>query len=62
LLPFRVDKQNHVNKMTSYNLSLLFGPTLMKAPNPIQDLEDMQDQSKVVEYMIVNFESVFSTI
>ena len=32
----------------------------MKAPNPVQDLEDMQDQSKVVEHMIVNFEMVFS--
>lgn len=47
--------------MTSYNLSLLFGPTLMKAQSAVMDLEDMHNQAKVVEYMIVDFEIIFAT-
>jgi len=45
--------------MTSYNLSLLFGPTLLRAPNSLQDLDDMQPQAKIIELMIVNYNSIF---
>jgi len=54
-----VDQHHSVNKMTSYNLSLLFGPTLLRAPNSLQDLDDMQPQAKIIELMIVNYNSIF---
>jgi len=45
--------------MTSYNLSLLFGPTLMRAPTATRDLEEMHEQAKVIEHMILHCDKIF---
>ncbi len=47
--------------MTPKNLSILFGPTFFRAENTQQDMEDMYDQAKVVERLIVYYKGIFET-
>jgi len=55
----KIDQHASETKMTSYNLSLLFGPTLIKAPSAMQNLDDMLVQAKLIEHLIVHFRKIF---
>lgn len=54
LLVYRVAKQKSKNMMTEENLAIVFGPTLMRAPesDSLELLTDMKLQRLVVESLI----------
>lgn len=47
--------------MTHENLSIVFGPTLMRSVNPDQvlALKNSHKEQKIVEAIIANFSSIF---
>ncbi|XP_063787637.1 GEM-interacting protein isoform X2 [Pseudophryne corroboree] len=60
---FRVSERFEENKMSSNNLGIIFGPTLIR-PSPGQDkpmtyLLDSGYQAQVVEFLINNYEKIF---
>lgn len=54
LLVYRVAKRKSENMMNEQNLSIVFGPTLMRAPesDSLDVLNDMKSQRLVVESLI----------
>ncbi|KAM9312010.1 GEM-interacting protein [Gastrophryne carolinensis] len=60
---YRVSERFEENKMSTNNLGIIFGPTLIR-PSPGQDkpmacLLDSGHQAQVVEFLIVNYEKLF---
>ena len=60
-LPRRVDEMSSVNKMTAYNLSVVFAPTLMRSPSEDMSLvKDIPLQRHFVEMLILKHSVLFS--
>jgi hypothetical protein len=45
--------------MTAKNLSLVFGPTLLRGPDPSSEIFDMNFKNALVEYIIEHANSLF---
>lgn len=58
-----VAKHSHVNKMTATNLGVVWGPSLVKSPNPEISFTLADSGSKIglIEYFINNYETLFTT-
>lgn len=58
---FRVTQNEKFNLMNAENLAIVFGPTLMRAPDmdAITALNDVRYQRQVVEVLIKNEEALF---
>lgn len=58
---FRVTQNEKFNLMNAENLAIVFGPTLMRAPDmdAITALNDVRYQRQVVEALIKNEEALF---
>ncbi|KAF9184750.1 hypothetical protein BGZ51_003153 [Haplosporangium sp. Z 767] len=55
----RVAERDSVNLMTSKNLSVVFGPTLMRNPDPNREILDMTYKNMTIEYLILNTSDLF---
>jgi hypothetical protein len=58
----RVKDYESENLMTSKNLSVVFGPTLLRGPNSNTEILDMNFKNSVIEYIIENVNILFSPI
>lgn len=58
---FRVTQNEKFNLMNAENLAIVFGPTLMRAPDvdAITALNDIRYQRQVVEALIKNEDALF---
>lgn len=58
---FRVTQNEKFNLMSAENLGIVFGPTLMRAPNQdaMTALNDIRYQRQVVEVLIKNEDVLF---
>ncbi|WAR63765.1 hypothetical protein PtB15_17B366 [Puccinia triticina] len=50
----KIEKQSEHNKMTSQNLGVIFGPTLLRSANPNRQFSDMPFTAKIVELTVLN--------
>ncbi|EFP75423.2 uncharacterized protein PGTG_00754 [Puccinia graminis f. sp. tritici CRL 75-36-700-3] len=50
----KIEKQSEHNKMTSQNLGVIFGPTLLRSSNPHRQFSDMPFTAKIVELTVLN--------
>ncbi|CAG8515554.1 11590_t:CDS:10 [Racocetra persica] len=57
----RVRQQGADNRMNAKNLSVVFGPTLLRGPNPSNEIFDMNSKNMIVEYIIENVNTLFPT-
>ncbi|CAG8758001.1 1270_t:CDS:2, partial [Cetraspora pellucida] len=57
----RVRQQGADNRMNAKNLSVVFGPTLLRGPNPSNEIFDMNSKNMIVEYIIENVSTLFQT-
>ncbi|KAG0355550.1 hypothetical protein BGZ54_001106, partial [Gamsiella multidivaricata] len=55
----RVTELESVNLMHAKNLSVVFGPTLMRNPDPSREIMDMSYKNMTVEFLIVNTSELF---
>ncbi|WVR00219.1 hypothetical protein IAU59_007361 [Kwoniella sp. CBS 9459] len=55
----RVTSQSGVNLMTSQNLGVVFGPTLMRSADPNREFGDMAGKALSVQWMVDNAPHVF---
>ncbi|KAI8355635.1 hypothetical protein EDC96DRAFT_264281 [Choanephora cucurbitarum] len=55
----RIQKRHKENLMTSKNLAVIFGPTLLRAKDANRDLLEMNHKINVIEYILNHMESVF---
>ncbi|CAG8593943.1 9284_t:CDS:10 [Dentiscutata erythropus] len=55
----RVRQQGADNRMTAKNLAVVFGPTLLRGPNPNSELLDMASKNRIIEYIIENVNTLF---
>ncbi|KAG0013229.1 hypothetical protein BGZ80_011211 [Entomortierella chlamydospora] len=55
----RVTEHEKVNLMTPKNLSVVFGPTLMRNPDPTREISDMVYKNMTIEFLIVNTFDIF---
>ncbi|PLW09513.1 hypothetical protein PCANC_24194 [Puccinia coronata f. sp. avenae] len=55
----KIEKQSEHNKMTSQNLGVIFGPTLLRSSNPNRQFSDMPFTAKIVELTVVNRAQLF---
>ncbi|WVQ67092.1 uncharacterized protein L199_005286 [Kwoniella botswanensis] len=55
----RVTAQSSVNLMTSQNLGVVFGPTLMRSADPNREFGDMAGKALSVQWMVDNAPQVF---
>ncbi|KAF9541217.1 hypothetical protein EC957_003293 [Mortierella hygrophila] len=55
----RVTELESINLMTSKNLSVVFGPTLMRNPDPSLEILDMTSKNLTIEFLIVNTRKLF---
>ena len=57
---YRIHLLSAHNKMTAQNLSVVFAPTLMRAPDGSSSLiMDLPIQRNFIEYLIVKNETIF---
>ncbi|KAH8917218.1 RhoGAP-domain-containing protein [Atractiella rhizophila] len=56
----RVHLASEENKMTSSNLGVVFGPTLLRSSNPAREFSDMGSKAKIVEVLVENAVQLFS--
>ncbi|KAI1320641.1 hypothetical protein EDD11_000164 [Mortierella claussenii] len=55
----RVTEHDSVNLMHAKNLSVVFGPTLMRNPDPSREILDMVYKNMTIEFLIVNTSKLF---
>ncbi|KAF9945704.1 hypothetical protein BGZ70_003663 [Mortierella alpina] len=55
----RVTERESINLMTPKNLSVVFGPTLMRNPDPSREILDTTYQNMTIEYLILNTFDLF---
>lgn len=48
------------NKMNSKNLGLVFGPTIMRSPDPARELLETGAQSRLAGFLIEHAPAVFA--
>ena len=57
---YRIVGYGHINKMQASNVSIVFGPTLMRAEMDSMEMAILMPiQNGIVEIMINDFDSVF---
>jgi Rho-type GTPase-activating protein 1/2 len=56
----KITQFEELNKMTSRNLGIVFGPTVMRAPDPLTDLQNAASHTLLFKLFIENWESLFS--
>ncbi|KAG9073239.1 hypothetical protein KI688_001031 [Linnemannia hyalina] len=56
----RVTQKDKINLMTSKNLSVVFGPTLMRNPDPSREIMDMTFKNLTIEFFIVHTNELFA--
>ncbi|KAG0274805.1 hypothetical protein BGZ95_009440 [Linnemannia exigua] len=56
----RVTEQDKINLMNAKNLSVVFGPTLMRNPDPSREIMDMTFKNLTIEFLIVHTRDLFS--
>ncbi|KAJ1975079.1 hypothetical protein H4R35_003310, partial [Dimargaris xerosporica] len=56
----RVQEHRQVNMMSISNLSIVFGPTLVRVPEHINPISSMQIQCKIVEHILELCQDLFS--
>lgn len=58
---FRVVEKGHINKMMATNVSIVFGPTVMRAEfDSIEMATLMPVQNSLVELFLTEFDKLFS--
>ncbi|KAI9230829.1 MAG: Rho GTPase activation protein [Piptocephalis tieghemiana] len=57
----RVQAQHEINLMTTKNLGVVFGPTLMRTTDPDRELLEMGTKNAVVEYIIEYADELLGT-
>ncbi|PWZ03747.1 RhoGAP-domain-containing protein [Testicularia cyperi] len=55
----RVQEQSAENRMNARNLGVVFGPTLMRSPDPAQEFAHMGGKAMTIEYCIENARDLF---
>ncbi|CDH51060.1 signal transducer [Lichtheimia corymbifera JMRC:FSU:9682] len=55
----RIQQRHHENLMTTKNLAVIFGPTLMRHRDESRDLVDMNHKINAIEYILRNASSLF---
>ncbi|KAF9400517.1 hypothetical protein BGX21_004106 [Mortierella sp. AD011] len=55
----RVTSCDDVNLMNAKNLSVVFGPTLMRSPDPSKEIMDMTSKNMTIEYFINHTSELF---
>ncbi|EGG01819.1 uncharacterized protein MELLADRAFT_91892 [Melampsora larici-populina 98AG31] len=55
----RIQRLSDSNKMTAQNLGVVFGPTLLRSPNPNRQFSDMPHTAKVIELMVDHAQVIF---
>ncbi|KAI8098176.1 uncharacterized protein B0P05DRAFT_520801 [Gilbertella persicaria] len=56
----RVQEQSHLNLMTTKNLAMVFGPTLLRDEEASRDLIDMSYKNAIVEFLILHVHDLLS--
>lgn len=56
---YRIQQRHHENLMTTKNLAVIFGPTLMRHRDESRDLVDMNHKINAIEYILRNASSLF---
>ncbi|KAF9954454.1 hypothetical protein BGZ72_004591 [Mortierella alpina] len=56
----RVTSRDKVNLMNAKNLSVVFGPTLMRNPDPSKEITDMTYKNMTIEFFITHTAELFS--
>ncbi|KAF9127539.1 hypothetical protein BGW39_005806 [Mortierella sp. 14UC] len=56
----RVTQRDKFNLMNAKNLSVVFGPTLMRNPDPSREIMDMTFKNLTIEFFIVHTRDLFS--
>ncbi|WVN86424.1 uncharacterized protein L203_101588 [Cryptococcus depauperatus CBS 7841] len=56
----RVTSHSSVNLMTSQNLGVVFGPTLMRSPDPNREFGDMAGKALSIQWLVENAPSLFN--
>lgn len=60
LSPFRVMEHSDANRMTTQNIGIVFGPTLLRPERDVASLvEGMVYQNQVVELLLIQFHDIF---
>nr|GAT57619.1 signal transducer [Mycena chlorophos] len=57
----RIHQRSEKNLMTARNLGVVFGPTLMRSPDPGAEFSDMAGKALSVEWFIENAPQIFSS-
>ncbi|KAF9403947.1 hypothetical protein BGZ94_004443 [Podila epigama] len=55
----RVRELDHINLMNAKNLSVVFGPTLMRNPDSSREILDMTFKNMTIEFFIINTAELF---
>ncbi|CAG8654338.1 14035_t:CDS:2 [Funneliformis caledonium] len=58
---YRVKELEAKNLMTTKNLSVVFGPTLLRGSNPSSEILDMNFKNALVEYIVEHADVLFSS-
>ncbi|KAF9204025.1 hypothetical protein BGZ49_005764, partial [Haplosporangium sp. Z 27] len=57
----RVTKRDNINLMNAKNLSVVFGPTLMRSPDPSKEMMDTTHKNMTIEYFINHTSEIFAS-
>lgn len=52
--------ESKTNLMTTSNLSVVFGPTLVRALDPHDDVLDMTSKNDAIEFILSNVKEIFN--
>lgn len=55
----KIYQNANANKMTLKNISVVFGPTLMRDVNPEREVIDMSARTSVLEFILSNYNQIF---
>ncbi|KAG6821005.1 hypothetical protein H0H93_008634 [Arthromyces matolae] len=56
----RIHELSDINKMNARNLGVVFGPTLMRSPDPAQEFNDMAGKALTIEWLVENAPRIFN--